>query len=165
MCVYTFHSTERWPARGLKFTDKYETTKNNMDLENNAINLMEIRGWSRYSISCSIWAQLWPSEYQHVPVSTAFSQYSVCIVPQCSFVWYGLSSLFSECLNLMPVLFPMDISSLTRQGSTCGRPGREVHHWQRCHNHRSWAAWWKCHHVCCYWSAWDVAPPSTTWSL
>lgn len=39
---------------------------------------MEIRGWSRYSISCSIWAQLWPSERTTIP--TCASEYSILSV-------------------------------------------------------------------------------------
>lgn len=123
-------------------------------------------GWSRYivfhlSSTLTEWRNNNTNMCQWVPHSLT----TLYKVSQCSFVWYGLSSLFSKGLNLMPVPFPMDISSLTRQGSTCGRPGREVHHFLLCHKQCSWAAWWKCHHVCCCWSVWGHTQPCTTQSL
>lgn len=64
------------------------------------------------------------------------------------FDWYAYSPFFREFLNLMPVLYSMNISSLMKQGSTCWREG---YHWQpfQC----PWTVWQKFHHVCCYWLA------------
>ncbi|KAL7839096.1 hypothetical protein SRHO_G00257540 [Serrasalmus rhombeus] len=94
---------ERRPARGgrrQKFTLEQETTIVNMVLENNAITLREIRDRVL-------------EDHVHF---TNIDQVSLCFKT-------SPAEYEAKCLNWMPVLFPMNIYSLTRQGSTCIRSG------------------------------------------